>query len=100
MTLDSYISSLRGKRIAVIGLGVSNRPLLERLLEAGCAVTVRDRSRREDLGEAARDLEARGCRLRLGKGTWRSWRRISSSARRACILLPRSWRRPAGGGRS
>ena len=68
MTLDSYISSLRGKRIAVIGLGVSNRPLLERLLEAGCAVTVRDRSRREDLGEAARDLEARGCRLRLGEG--------------------------------
>ena len=32
MTLDSYIQSLHGKSIAVIGLGVSNRPLLRLLL--------------------------------------------------------------------
>ena len=31
MTLDSYIQSLHGKSIAVIGLGVSNRPLLRLL---------------------------------------------------------------------
>ena len=31
MTLDSYIQSLRGKSIAVIGLGVSTRPLLRLL---------------------------------------------------------------------
>ena len=35
MTLDSYIQSLRGKSIAVIGLGVSNQPLLRLLLDAG-----------------------------------------------------------------
>ena len=33
MTLDSYIRSLRGKTVSVVGLGVSNRPLL-RLLRA------------------------------------------------------------------
>ena len=39
MTLDSYIDALKGKRLAVVGLGVSNMPLLRRLLEAGCDVT-------------------------------------------------------------
>ena len=47
MTLDSYIQSLRGKSIAVIGLGVSNRPLLRLLLDAGipsrCAINARAR---------------------------------------------------------
>ena len=50
MTLDSYIQSLRGKSIAVIGLGVSNRPLLRLLLDAGYTVTVRDKRTREALG--------------------------------------------------
>ena len=51
MTLDSYIQFLRGKSIAVIGLGVSNRPLLRLLLDAGYTVTVRDKRTREALGE-------------------------------------------------
>ena len=50
MTLDSYIQSLHGKSIAVIGLGVSNRPLLRLLLDAGYTVTVRDKRTREALG--------------------------------------------------
>ena len=32
MTLDSYINELKGRRIAVLGIGVSNRPLLRLLL--------------------------------------------------------------------
>ena len=69
MTLDSYIQSLHGKSIAVIGLGVSNRPLLRLLLDAGYTVTVRDKRTREALGEdEAAALEAAGCRLVLGDG--------------------------------
>jgi len=69
MTLQSYIASLKGKRVAVVGLGVSNRPLLQLLLDGGCDVTVRDRGDRTKLGEelAAR-LESAGCTLRLGEG--------------------------------
>ena len=32
MTLQEYIASLRGRTVAVIGIGVSNTPLLELLL--------------------------------------------------------------------
>ena len=69
MTLDSYIQSLHGKSVAVIGLGVSNRPLLRLLLDAGYTVTVRDKRTREAFGEdEAAALEAAGCRLVLGDG--------------------------------
>ena len=34
MTLHEYIEDMRGKRIAIIGIGVSNTPLLEL---PGCA---------------------------------------------------------------
>ena len=42
MTLDEYVESLKGKRIAAIGIGVSNLPLIELLLRSGCDVTVCD----------------------------------------------------------
>ena len=32
MTLQEYLTSLRHKTVAVIGIGVSNTPLLRRLL--------------------------------------------------------------------
>ena len=46
---DQYFLSLRGKRIAVLGLGVSNRPLVKLLLRYGCTVTGCDRTPREKL---------------------------------------------------
>ena len=41
MTLRDYLDTLKGKRVAVTGIGVSNRPLLKLLLEAGIPVTKR-----------------------------------------------------------
>ena len=35
MTLQEYLTSLRHKTVAVIGIGVSNTPLLRRLLAEG-----------------------------------------------------------------
>ena len=46
MTLQEYLTSLRHKTVAVIGIGVSNTPLLRRLLAEGIAVTACDRSGR------------------------------------------------------
>ncbi len=63
---DRYFTALRGKRIAVLGLGVSNRPLVRLLLCYGCQVTGRDRTAREKLPPEVLDLEAQGCRLVLG----------------------------------
>lgn len=68
MKFEEYFNSLRGKSVAVIGIGVSNRPLIELLLDRGIAVTACDRKDRTALGEFAAQLEARGCRLQLGEG--------------------------------
>ena len=54
MTLQEYLTSLRHKTVAVIGIGVSNTPLLRRLLAEGIAVTACDRSSREKLGRSGR----------------------------------------------
>ena len=64
---EEYFASLRGKRIAVLGLGVSNRPLVRLLLEFGCTVTGCDRTDREKLDGEVLELEAKGCSLRLGE---------------------------------
>ena len=66
MKFEEYLNTLRGKSVAVIGIGVSNRPLIELLLDRGVAVTACDRKDRAALGDLAAALEARGCRLQLG----------------------------------
>ena len=53
--------------MAVIGIGVSNTPLLELLLAEGIRVTACDRRSREQMGEQAERLEQLGCALHLGE---------------------------------
>ena len=65
---DSYFTSLKDKKIAVLGLGVSNRPLVRLLLEFGCDVTGCDRTPREKLDTEVLELENQGCKLSLGDG--------------------------------
>ena len=62
----AYFENLRGKNVAVLGLGVSNRPLVRLLLEFGCHVSGGDRTPREKLDEEVLELEKMGCRLYLG----------------------------------
>ena len=63
---ETYFESLRGRRIVVLGLGVSNRPLVRLLLEFGCDVTGCDRTPRERLEEEVLELERMGCKLSVG----------------------------------
>ena len=66
MTFSEYLETLKHKTVAVIGIGVSNRPLIEALLRSGVAVTACDKKEREALDGQAEALEALGARLRLG----------------------------------
>ena len=67
MSLKTYLESIQGKTIGVIGIGVSNTPLIELLLDAGFAVTACDKRERSQFDEALlTDLEGKGCRLVLG----------------------------------
>ena len=64
---DRYFTSIREKRIVVLGLGVSNRPLVRLLLTYGCTVTGCDKTPREKLDAEVLELEAQGCRLQVGE---------------------------------
>ncbi len=67
MTLEQYVDSIRGKRIAVVGIGISNKPLIELLCRSGCDVTACDKRSEEEMGEEGRRLIALGAKLRLGE---------------------------------
>ena len=47
MTLSEYINTIKEKRITVIGIGVSNVPLIKFLLDAGAVVTAHDKKSAE-----------------------------------------------------
>lgn len=66
MTLQEYIASIREKTVAIVGIGVSNTPLIELLAKSGVRVTACDRKSREDLGCQAERLEGLGVTLKLG----------------------------------
>ena len=66
MTLREYVDSLRNKTVAVLGVGVSNTPLVRLLLQNGVSVAVCDKRTRQQMGALADELERGGCTLRLG----------------------------------
>ena len=67
MTLQEYVNTLKDKKIAVIGIGVSNEPLIELLLKNGCHVTACDKRTMQEMGEEGKKLKAMGAELCLGE---------------------------------
>ena len=64
---EKYFESLKGKKIVVLGLGVSNRPLVRLLREFDCDVTGCDKTPRENLDAEVLELESMGCKLSVGE---------------------------------
>ena len=67
MDYKQFFSKIKGKRIAVCGIGISNTPLIENFLEQGARVFACDRRTRELIGPVADELEAKGAELHLGE---------------------------------
>ena len=67
MTLLEWRRVCRERGTTVVGLGVSNLPLIEFLLRQGIPVTARDQKTRAELDRTAQELEQRGVRLILGE---------------------------------
>lgn len=65
MNLSEYISGLRNKSVTVIGMGISNAPLIDLLLDNNINVSVRDKTPEAKLAGAA-ELKRRGAKLILG----------------------------------
>lgn len=68
MELSEYFSRLKDKTVAVLGLGVSNRPLVRLLLRFGIRVIGCDKTPREKLDTEILELERLGAKLQLGDG--------------------------------
>lgn len=68
MDCKKFFEQIKGKKIAMCGIGVSNTPLILDFISKGAKVYVCDRRSRELIGELADKLEAAGARLKLGEG--------------------------------
>lgn len=64
--LQEYFDTLKNKRIYVIGMGVSNMPLIEKMLDAGLDVTACDKRLRSAFDGKIEALEERGLSVCLG----------------------------------
>lgn len=65
----SFIESLRGRRIGIVGAGVSHADLIRLLVEKGASVTLCDRKKSlEEFGPLGRELAGLGVQFRLGEG--------------------------------
>ncbi len=65
--LTAFKQYMRTKHAAIVGIGVSNTPLIDFLLSCGTKITARDIKTRENLGALADTLEEKGVTLRLGE---------------------------------
>jgi UDP-N-acetylmuramoylalanine--D-glutamate ligase len=59
---------IANKKVGVVGIGVSNIPLINFLVDLGAIVTAFDKKTKEELGEVAIDFNKRGIKLELGEG--------------------------------
>ncbi len=62
-----FKSFIREKRVAVVGIGVSNIPLINFLLKLGANITAFDKRSEDKFGDVADDFKAKGVKLVLGE---------------------------------
>lgn len=59
---------IKGKRVAVVGIGVSNVPLIRFLVKLGAKVTAFDQKTRDELGNIVEEFDNLSVILELGQG--------------------------------
>ncbi len=65
--LNTFFDFIKGKKIALVGLGISNTPLISMLISHGAEVIAHDKKEYADFDpEFMAELEAKGVGLRLG----------------------------------
>jgi UDP-N-acetylmuramoylalanine--D-glutamate ligase len=64
---EEFKKFIIGKRVAVVGIGVSNIPLINFLIDLGAIVTAFDKKSEKELGDVAIDFHNKGVKLELGE---------------------------------
>ena len=67
MTVDMFKKDVFNKNISVIGMGISNRPLIKYLVSLGANVTAYDMRTPEKLGEIYDEFSALGVKIVTGE---------------------------------
>ena len=67
-SVDRYFETLKDQKVAVLGIGVSNRPLIRMLLSYGIRPLACDKTPREKLDAEVLELETQGAVLHVGEG--------------------------------
>ncbi len=67
MDINEFRAKISGKRIGVIGIGISNLPLIDFLLRHGAVVCARDKKTAEQLGDNYTALVSKGVRVVCGE---------------------------------
>ncbi len=67
MDIRHFWENISSKKVAMLGIGISNTPLIINFLNKGARVYACDRRSREQIGELADRIEAAGAELRLGE---------------------------------
>lgn len=65
---NEFKQFIRNKNVAVVGIGVSNIPLIEFLVKLGANVTAFDKKTREQLIDVVHKYENQGVKFQLGEG--------------------------------
>ncbi|MBR4890013.1 MAG: UDP-N-acetylmuramoyl-L-alanine--D-glutamate ligase [Clostridia bacterium] len=65
--IKEFKENIKNKKVDVLGIGISNRPLINFLLDAGAIVTARDKKTENELGEVANELKNAGVKLVCGE---------------------------------
>lgn len=68
LATDEIGARIRAGTVAVLGLGISNFPLVKKLVGMGARVTVHDQKSVAELGAGAAELERAGVRFVTGEG--------------------------------
>lgn len=64
---EEFKEFIKNKNVAVVGIGVSNIPLINFLVKLGAKVTAFDKKTEEELGSIAEEFKANGVKLELGE---------------------------------
>lgn len=63
---NDFKNFIKDKKTAVVGIGISNTPLIDFLVDLGAKVTAFDKKNEEQIGEIAREFRNKGVDLILG----------------------------------
>ncbi len=65
--IDSFFNEMQHKKIAFIGVGVTNTDIIRLFLKKGISVTLLDKKQPEQLGDIYNEFKAAGVEFRLGE---------------------------------